>query len=400
MNKGLYALASGTFALGISEYIMMGILPDVAEGLHTSIPEAGQLISAYALGVCVGAPLIVMIARGWELRRILIFLMSIFIVGNVLTVLSPDYWMALGSRFITGLPHGAYFGVGVIVANRLAKEGKSTSAVAIMVMGMTIANLLGVPVCNWLGHHLSWRLVFAFAAVWGGVTIWLICRWIPVMTPLPKTNLKSMFRFLKKPEPWMLLFATILANGGIFCWYSYVNPIMTGVSGFSASMMPFLMLLAGGSMCLGNYLGGTLSDRFSPGIVAMYTQWIIFVTLGLIYFFAANPYLSAFLMCVATGCLFAISSPQQQLLLEHSPGGEMMGGAMVQLAFNLGNALGAYSGGVAIANKLDYEYTAVIGAGFALIGAVILWAFNYAPTKGRKLFRPKRIAGVTRGASN
>ena len=381
MKKGLYALSFGTFGLGIAEFIMMSILPDVAAGFDISLSEAGHLISAYALGVCVGAPLVVVVARSWPLRTILLALVGLFVAGNLLMALSADYWMGLCARFVSGLPHGAYFGVGSIVASRLAEKGKSTSAVAIMIMGMTIANLFGVPAGNFLGHFLSWRLVFVIAALWGGVTIWFIRRWVPV---LPATNLKGQFRFLRRPEPWMLIAATMLGNGGAFCWYSYVNPLMTEVSGFSVGTMPVLMLLAGASMCVGNYLGGHLSDRFTPGIVAMSMQFLMFASLLLIYFFASYGFLSALLMCVCTGCLFAVSSPQQLLLLQYSPGGEMMGGAMVQLAFNLGNAVGAYFGGLSIEHGAGLESTALIGSFFALLGTTVFLVFNYM------VFKPQR----------
>lgn len=377
MKKGLYALSFGTFGLGIAEYSMMSILPDIATSLHISLPAAGHLISAYALGVCAGAPLIVLIARNWKLRTILLALMLVFVFGNLLMTFSPNYWLALCARFISGLPHGAYFGTGVIVANHLAEKGKSASAVAIMVMGMTVANLLGVPIGSYLGHYLSWRLVFALATLWGGVTICFILRWIPVLPAMPRTNLKGQFRFLKRPEPWLLIAATMLGNGGIFCWYSYVNPLLTEVSGFGAGTMPLLMLLAGGSMCVGNYLGGSLSDRFTPGTVAMHTQLIMFFALLLIFFFASYAWVSVLLMCICTGCLFAVSSPQQLLLLRHSPGGELMGGAMVQLAFNLGNALGAYFGGLPIELGMGVEYAALIGSGFALAGTGFFVVFNY-----------------------
>ena len=384
MKKGLYALSFGTFGLGIAEFIMMSILPDVAAGFDISLSEAGHLISAYALGVCVGAPLVVVVARSWPLRTILLALVGLFVVGNLLMALSANYWMGLCVRFVSGLPHGAYFGVGSIVASRLAEKGKSTSAVAIMIMGMTIANLFGVPAGNFLGHFLSWRLVFVIAALWGGVTIWFIRRWVPVLPALPATNLKGQFRFLRRPEPWMLIAATMLGNGGAFCWYSYVNPLMTEVSGFSVGTMPVLMLLAGVSMCVGNYLGGHLSDRFTPGIVAMSMQFLMFASLLLIYFFASYGFLSALLMCVCTGCLFAVSSPQQLLLLQYSPGGEMMGGAMVQLAFNLGNAVGAYFGGLSIEHGAGLESTALIGSFFALLGTTVFLVFNYM------VFKPQR----------
>lgn len=374
MKKGLYALAAGTFGLGIVEFVMMGILPHVAKGLSISITQAGHLISAYAIGVCFGAPLVAIFAKNLPLRKILIILMTVFTLGAILMVASIDYNMALCARFISGLPHGAFFGVGVIVANRLTEKGKAISSVATMVMGMTFANLIGVPLCNVIGQY-SWRLVFVFAALWGIITIFLILRWIPVLSPLPKTNIKGMFRFLSKPQPWLLLLATTLGNGGIFCWYSYINPLLTTVSGFNENLIPLFMLLAGASMCIGNYLGGKLSDKYSPEIVAMYTQSLIFITLTSIFFFATNGVASIALMCVATGCLFAVSSPQQQLLLEYSPGGEMMGGAMVQLAFNLGNAVGAYFGGIPIDKGIGVQYSSIIGAGFAFVGMAALIYF-------------------------
>lgn len=387
MKKGLYALSLGTFGLGMTEYIMMSILPDAASDLEITLAHAGHLISAYALGVCVGAPLMVMLARNWPLRTVLVVLMAIFITGSLLTVLAPDYCIALVARFITGLPHGAYFGVGSIVANHLAEKGKGTSAVAIMVMGMTVANLLGVPVGNWLGHALSWRVVFLFASLWGVLTIVFILRWIPVLPALPASGLKGMFRFLKHPEPWLLMLATLLGNGGMFCWYSYINPFMTGVSGFSAVAMPLLMLLAGASMCIGNYLGGRLSDRFTPNLVAMYTQGTMCVALLSVFFLGAYGFVSVVLMCLSAGCLFAVSSPQQQLLLQYSRGGEMMGGAMVQLAFNLGNALGAYAGGLSVAGGGGVAYTAVSGAVFTLSGTFVFWVFNSGVYKARMPYR-------------
>ncbi len=383
MKKGLYALSFGTFGLGIAEYIMMGILPDVASDFVISLPVAGHLISAYALGVCVGAPLVAIIARNWPLKRILFALVGCFIAGCLITMASPSYSFALVGRFITGIPHGSFFGVGSIVASKLSKEGKSTSAIATMVMGMSIANLLGIPIANWISHTFSWRWIFIFAAVWGGITISTIGKWIPALPPMPKTNIKGMFLFLKKPEPWLLIAATVLGNGGIFCWYSYINPMMTQVSGFDVSAMPLLMFLAGGSMCVGNYGGGKMSDKFTPGIVAMYTQFIIFASLMALFFWGRFGFTSALLMCVCTGCLFAVSSPQQMLLLQYSSGGEMMGGAMVQLAFNLGNALGAYFGGLPIATGAGVEYSALIGAVFAFTGTGVLVLFHYLSGHGR-----------------
>lgn len=368
LNKGLYALAFGTLGFGITEYVMMGILPDIAADLAISIPQAGHLISVYALGVCIGAPLAVLVSRGRGLRTILVGLICIQLLGGIITTLAPNYYVALASRFISGLPHGAFFGVGSIVAERLADKNHSTTAVSIMVMGMTVANLLGVPLGTLLGETLSWRVIFAFSTLWSALTIFFIFRWIPVLPALPDKGVKAQFAFLAKPEPWLILAVTMAGNGGIFCYYSYVSPMMTGVAGFPGDAMTLIMVLCGGGMCLGNYLGGRLSDRYSPTRVILTTQLMMFSAL-VILFFVAGIKLPALLMTVlCCAGLFAVSSPQQHLIINHAPGGEMMGGAMIQIAFNLGNALGAYFGGLPIDSGAGVRYSALIGAAFILIG--------------------------------
>ena len=368
LNKGLYALAFGTLGFGITEYVMMGILPDIAADLAISIPQAGHLISVYALGVCIGAPLAVLVSRGRGLRTILVGLICIQLLGGIITTLAPNYYVALASRFISGLPHGAFFGVGSIVAERLADKNHSTTAVSIMVMGMTVANLLGVPLGTLLGETLSWRVIFAFSTLWSALTIFFIFKWIPVLPALPDKGVKAQFAFLAKPEPWLILAVTMAGNGGIFCYYSYVSPMMTGVAGFPADAMTLIMVLCGGGMCLGNYLGGRLSDRYSPTRVILTTQLMMFSALVILYF-VAGVKLPALLMTVlCCAGLFAVSSPQQHLIINHAPGGEMMGGAMIQIAFNLGNALGAYFGGLPIDSGAGVRYSALIGAAFILIG--------------------------------
>lgn len=368
LNKGLYALAFGTLGFGITEYVMMGILPDIAADLAISIPQAGHLISVYALGVCIGAPLAVLVSRGRGLRTILVGLICIQLLGGIITTLAPNYYVALASRFISGLPHGAFFGVGSIVAERLADKNHSTTAVSIMVMGMTVANLLGVPLGTLLGETLSWRVIFAFSTLWSVLTIFFIFRWIPVLPALPDKGVKAQFAFLAKPEPWLILAVTMAGNGGIFCYYSYVSPMMTGVAGFPGDAMTLIMVLCGGGMCLGNYLGGRLSDRYSPTRVILATQLMMFSALVILYFVAGIKLPALLMTVLCCAGLFAVSSPQQHLIINHAPGGEMMGGAMIQIAFNLGNALGAYFGGLPIDSGAGVRYSALIGAAFILIG--------------------------------
>lgn len=256
MKKSLIALAFGTLALGMSEFVMMGILPDIARSLGVSIPEAGHLISAYALGVCFGAPLMVLVARKRPLKQILLALTAMIAAGNLCASLAPDYWALLGLRFVSGLPHGAFFGVGSIVAERVADAGKRTEAVSIMIVGMTVANLFGVPLGTYISNVLTWRATFGIVAVWGVVALLLVRLWVPRMEPLPDTGLKGQFRFLRSLAPWLVLLSVMLGNGGIFCWYSYVSPLMIHASGFTADDLTLIIMLAGFGMFAGNIIGG------------------------------------------------------------------------------------------------------------------------------------------------
>ena len=372
MKKSLIALAFGTLGLGIAEFTMMGILPYVARDLNISIPVAGHFISAYALGVCAGAPMLI-VARKRPLKHILLVLMALMLVGNLGAAMAPDYWLLLAARFISGLPHGAYFGVASIVAGKLADEVKSSEAVSIMIAGMTVANLFGVPLGTSLSHMLSWRVTFLLVGCWGLIVLYYIWRWVPVIEGLKDTGFKGQFRFLKTPAPWLILGATALGNGGVFCWYSYITPLLTNVSGFSAESVTALMVLAGFGMVVGNLVSGRLSDRYTPGKVGTVVQGMICILLLMIFFLSPNPWCSAILMALCTAGLFAVSSPEQVLIIRVAPGGEMLGGACVQIAFNLGNAIGAYVGGLALSG--GYRYPALAGVPFALVGFVLFAVF-------------------------
>ncbi len=372
MKKSLIALAFGTLGLGIAEFVMMGILPDVAKDLGISIPVAGHFISAYALGVCVGAPTLIL-ARKHPLKHILLALVTLIMVGNICAAMAPNYWVLLLARFVSGLPHGAYFGVASIVAEKLADKGKGSEAVSIMIAGMTIANLFGVPLGTSLSNSISWRVTFLLVGCWGVIILYYIWRWVPHVEGLKDTGFKGQFRFLKTPAPWLILGATALGNGGVFCWYSYINPMLTNVSGFSAESITGLMVLAGFGMVVGNLISGRLSDHYTPGKVGTVVQAMLCIVLLLIFFLSPYPWLSALLMCLCTAGLFAVSSPEQVLIIRVAKGGEMLGAACVQVAFNLGNAIGAYAGGVA--TSAGYRYPALAGVPFALIGFTLFLIF-------------------------
>lgn len=371
----LLPLALGTFGLGLTEYVMMGILPDTALAMKVSIPQAGSFISMYALGVVAGAVLLVVIARTKPLKTILLWLMSIFTIANLATAFVGNYHLFCAIRFIAGLPHGVFFGVGAISAGRLCEHGKENQAVATMIAGMTVANLLGIPFGTFISHNLSWRLTFLLIGLFGFVIVYSIIKLIPYLKPLPNNGFRGQFNFLKSIGPWLLIVAVVMGNGGIFCWYSYINPLLVKVSGIMPKYVSIVMVLAGAGMCIGNFLGGKLSDKFSPALVAGMTQLTACIALLLIFFFASNPIASIILMCVCTGCLFAVSAPQQVLLIENARGGEMLGASFSQISFNLGNAIGAFVGALPVKYGLGYQYTAIPGAFFAFIGFVMLFYF-------------------------
>lgn len=399
MKKTLVALALGTFCLGMAEYVLMGILPYLAADFRVSISEAGYLISAYALGVCAGAPFVAVFWRKWPLKRILCVLCGLMAVSAAAMAACPvpqgaldgsrwPFWLMMALRFVGGLPHGAYFGVGAIIADRVSPRGKSTFAVAVMCSGMTVANLLGIPLGTLLTGLFSWRLVFAFASLCGVATLAAVVRWIPVLPALPDHGVRGEFRFLRSAAPWLLVAATVLGNGGVFCWYSYITPTLVRLAGVDVGWMTGVMVLAGAGMVVGNLAGGRLSDVHGPGRTGRGIDVAIFGCLLLIALTAQWPWAHIPLMMLTCGCLFAVSAPQQLLLLRYSEGGELLGGAMVQLAFNLGNALGAWLGGLPIdeARPATYHCPAAVGALLAAGGVAcyVVFCRRYEPRAPRR----------------
>ena len=375
MNKKLFALAAGTFALGMSEFVMMCILPQVSEALSVSIPQAGRLISAYAIGVCAGAFSLIFLSR-FRPKQVLMSLAGLMVLGAAIAVSAQNYAMLLLARFVEGLPHGAYFGVGTIVAVKLADEGKQNVAVALVCAGMTVANLIGNPLATTLGEAFTWRVPFAMVLVMGLLAVGLLWCWIPDMDKLPSNGMKGQFRFLKSLDPWLILGATFLGKCGVMCWYSYISPLLQEHSGFSAGVMPLLMVIAGLGMFVGNLVGGRLSDRFKPGRVTFWLQCLAALGLAGVFMSSQTGWMSVALMFLVCACIFGLSAPEQFMIIDHSKGGEMVGGCCIQLAFNLGTALGALLGGIPIDRGLGYGHTALVGIPLVLVGAVMLWVFR------------------------
>ena len=373
MKKGLIALAAGAFALGFAEFVLMGIITNVAAGVGVTVPEAGGFISAYAIGVCFGT-LILVFGHSIAPKRLLMAFMLLCFVGNAMAALAPSAGMLTVARFISGMPHGAFFGTATIAARAMADKGQEGRAVAVMVLGQTLANTIGVPFGTLLAGMVSWRAAFVFVAIWALCSLLLIWRLVPQIEAVADAGLAGQFRFLGKPGPWIVLGAVFLGNTGIFCWWSYVSPWLETVGGWSATTLPALLVLAGLGMIVGSQLGGRAGDRLTPGWASAIGQGIACVAMLLIYAFSGSLASSAALMVLCCCGLFFPSSPQQLAMVEVGQGGgEMIGSACVQVAFNGGNAVGAQIGQAVLNSGAAYNVPALAGAPITA-GAVALLA--------------------------
>lgn len=375
MKKSLIALAMGAFVLGFAEFVMMGILPVVAQGVDVSVAWAGNFITAYAVGVCAGATMLV-VGRRVPPRTLIIGFMAICAVGNAVSALSGDPAMLLAGRFIAGLPHGAFFGTATLASKMLADPGREGQAVATMVLGQTVANMVGVPAGTLLATAFSWHAPFVFATAWAVLAAVLIWRFVPALDAIPDAGLAGQFAFLKAPGPWLILAAVLLGNTGIFCWWSYVSPWLQHMGGFAEAAVPMLLVLAGAGMVVGSTLGGRAADLKSPGVAAAAGQSLAGVALLLVFLFGRGSMLCAALMFVVSVGLFFVSSPQQILMVEVGQGGgELLGGACVQIAFNGGNAIGAQVGQMVLNTGAAYNWIGLAGVPFSVVAVALLLLF-------------------------
>ena len=375
MTKQLFPLALGGLAIGTTEFIIMGLLPDVSNSLNVSIPIAGHLISAYAVGVIIGAPVLVALSAKFPPKYILISLMILFTIFNAFSIIAPDYNTLLMSRFFAGLPHGAFFGVGTVVAAKLAKKGKEAQAIASMFTGLTIAILAMVPFVTFLGHHLHWRYAFGVVSLLGLLTILFLYLWLPHLKPLRSVTLKEELEFFKTIKAWHILTIVAVGFGGLFAWFSYIAPLLINVSGFDIADISYLMIVAGAGMVVGNIAGGYLADKKDPVIASIILLSLMVFSLILVFFFSDNKIISIILTFICGALAMSIGSPINMVMLRSAKHSEMLGAAFIQAAFNVANALGAFFGGIPLLFGLAFNYPSLIGAGMALLGMILCLAF-------------------------
>lgn len=371
MKKSLIALSFGGLTIGITEFVMMGLLPDIASDLSVSIPTAGYLISAYALGVVIGAPTLVLMTRNYPPKKILLLLAAMLTLFNALSIVAPNYELLFVSRLLSGLPHGAFFGVGAVVASRLATKGKEAQAISIMFAGLTLANLIGVPVGTYIGQHFSWRYSFALVAIIGLITFVALIFWMPVLESGKKESIKSQLGFFRNATAWYIILITAIGFGGLFCWISYIAPLLTDISGFASENVSTILILAGFGMVVGNFLGAKLADKYSPAKIILVLLLVMALDLSLVLFGSSNQLMSLILVFF-TGCIsFSVVAPIQMLMIQAATGAEMIASAALQASFNIGNALGAFLGGIPLVMGYDFTSPNFVGLLMALTGALI-----------------------------
>lgn len=387
----ILALAVAAFAIGSTEFTIIGLLPDVADGLDVSIPRAGLLVSAYALGVVIGAPLLT--AAGTRMRRhhLLIALMGLFTVGNLLSAIAPNYELFFASRVLAALPHGAFFGVASVVAAKLVAPERRNVAIASMFTGLALANVVGVPLGTLLGQQLGWRASFWAIAVLGVVSVVALARLVPPMER--GTSLRAEVAAFRNPRVWLALAITVLGFGGLFAVVGYITPLMTDVAGLSeGAVLPVLAVLG-----LGMVAGTRLVGRVTRGRQLMHVIPVLLavmaVVLLLFSLLSPHPVLAVILLFLLGTVAFTVATPIQALIMDEAPNAPALVSAANQAGFNLGNALGPALGSVTISAGLGYASVGWVGA--CITGSGLLLALLFA----RTAVRPGRDAAAAPGAA-
>ena len=365
----IWALALGGFGIGTGEFVMMGLLPNVAGNFGISIPVSGHVISAYALGVVVGAPLIAISAARWPRHRLLLLLMACFVVGNLASAVAPGYVSLMAVRFLAGIPHGAYFGVASLVSASLVPMSERARAVGRMMLGLTGATLAGVPLATWIGQSMSWRAAYILVAAIGAAAWILIYACVPRAPAVAGASPARELKALTRPQVWLTLGVGSVGFGGLFCVYSYITPTLTDVSGLSIRYVPYVLAVFGVGMILGNLIGSWLADRALTRTIGGLLLWNA-VVLGL-FSITAGHVLLVTLVVLLVGTGVAIVPALQIRLMDVAQCAQTLAAALNHSAFNVANALGAWLGGMAIAGGLGWASTGWVGALLALAGFLI-----------------------------
>jgi len=372
MPLALYALTAGAFGIGVTEFVIMGLLIDVSQDLNVTIAMAGLLISGYALGVVVGAPLLTALTSRWPRKSVLIGLMAIFTAGNLACALAPTYELLMAARLLTALAHGTFFGVGSVVATNLVAPDKKATAIAVMFTGLTVANILGVPAGTWLGQQFGWRTTFWAVTVIGILALAIIAAFVPRDKSAPEaSDWRADLRAMARPPVLLGLAMTVLGYAGVFAVFTYIAPALTEITGFSDAAVSPILLVFGGGLILGNLLGGKLADRNIIGAI-FGTLIALTLTLGLMTFALHDKIAAVIFSGLLGATAFATVAPLQIWVLQKAEGaGQSLASSLNIAAFNLGNAIGAWAGGMTIEHGPGLAYTPMVAAAFPLAAIAV-----------------------------
>jgi DHA1 family inner membrane transport protein len=375
MPLALYALTAGAFGIGVTEFVIMGLLLEVSRELGVTIASAGLLISGYALGVVVGAPVLTALTAAWPRKTVLIALMVIFTLGNAACALAPSYGWLAAARVLTALAHGTFFGVGSVVATGLVAKERQASAIAVMFTGLTVANILGVPFGTWLGQELGWRATFWAVAAVGAVALAVIAVLVPQDKSAPEaSDWRSDLKAILRAPVLLGLATTVLGYAGVFAVFTYIAPMLTGIAGFADAAVSPILLVFGGGLIIGNLIGGKLADR-----ALLATVFGSMAVLGLVLALMMPALWSQPAAVIAVGLLgaagFATVAPLQMWVLSKAQGaGQSLASSFNIAAFNLGNAIGAWAGGVVIEHGPGLNAVPLIAALFPVAAIVVAFA--------------------------
>lgn len=378
------ALAVGSFGIGTTEFVAMGLLPDIASGLGISEPTAGHVISAYALGVVVGAPLIAALAARVPRKTLLIALMTVFTLGNLASVLAPSYGTLMAARFVAGLPHGAFFGVAAIVAAHLMGPQNRAKAVAHVMCGLTVATVIGVPMASWLGQALGWRAAFAVVVAVGVFNVVAMWFWLPErLRAMRSTSPMTELGALRRMQVWLALLVGMIGFGGMFAVYTYISTTMTDVAGLPRDLVPLALMVFGIGMVMGNLVGGRLADR--SVVRALYLSMGALGVMLAIFVLASHNIITALIVLFGIGATGSAVAPALQTrLMDVAHDAQTLAAALNHSALNIGNATGAWVGGLVIAAGYGYTAPAAAGAVLAAGGLVVLTTSVLLQRQGRR----------------
>lgn len=369
----LFALAVGGFAIGTTEFASMGLLPQIAAGVRVSIPTAGHLISAYALGVVVGAPSIAAVAARVPRRRLLLVLMLVFLVGNAASALATSYGFLLVARFVSGLPHGAYFGVASLVAAALVRPDRRASAVARVMLGLTVSNIVGVPVATWAGQHLGWPALYLAVAVLALLCLVAVRTFVPpihVGGPGAEVSVRSELSALARPQVWFALVTGMVSFGGMFATYSYISPTVMTLAGLSEGGVVWILATFGVGSTVGTLVGGRLADRaLVPTLLGgLVTIAVVLAVFGVL---ATTP-VGAFAAVFLLGASGSLMLPALQTrLMDVAAGGQSLAASLNHATLNVANALGAWLGGVVLAAGYSYAWPSRVSVVLPVLGIIV-----------------------------